>query len=107
MPSGVYQHKPHTEEQKALRSRFMKGRYSEETHPAWKGDEVGYSGVHQWVYRQRGRAIMCEFVDETCSTHFEWSNISHEYKRDLSDWQQLCVSHHRRYDGVIPSWVKS
>jgi hypothetical protein len=92
--------RPHTEEHKQKLSNKLKGRFTGEAHHAWKGESVGYYALHKWVYRQYGKANECEFVDETCSTHFEWSNKSGDYKRDRSDWQQLCRSHHNRYDGI-------
>lgn len=64
----------------------------------WKGENVSYSGLHYWVRREKGKAQFCEIADETCMGRFEWSNISNKYYRNLEDWQQLCKSHHRRYD---------
>jgi hypothetical protein len=68
----------------------------EDQHPAWKGDDVGYVGVHAWVVRQRGKAMVCE----ACGSrrNVDWSNVSGEYRRDLSDWQTLCRKCHSRYD---------
>lgn len=65
---------------------------------AWKGDDVGYSGLHAWVYKHLGKASRCSRDINHQSNKFEWSNISGEYKRDLSDWQELCPSCHRKYD---------
>lgn len=84
----------HTEKTKQRISRA----HSEELSYLWKGDKVGYWGVHRWVYKNKGKAVACLMNDETCKGKFEWSNVSQEYKRDLDDWQQLCRSHHRRYD---------
>lgn len=69
------------------------------THPRWKGDEVGYRGIHSWVRRQKGPANKCDADDcEGRSNTYHWSNISGEYKRDLSDWQQRCVPCHSAFD---------
>lgn len=82
----------------------------EEGHPNWKGDNVGYGGLHTWVRKHLEKAERCEYED--CiyprigankkilpyPKQFEWANISHEYKRDLSDWIQLCQSDHWLYD---------
>lgn len=84
----------HTEQAKLKISQS----HREELSYLWSDDDVGYFGVHKWVYRQAGKSSKCEFADETCKGRFEWSNISSEYKRDLKDWQQLCSSHHKRYD---------
>lgn len=82
----------------------------EENNPGWKGDGVGYIALHSWVRRYKGKPIKCE--NEDCiypradkngrvlvaPKRYDWANISHEYKRDLNDWKQLCVSCHKRYD---------
>ena len=76
----------------------------------WKGENVGYIALHKWIVRHRGKADRCE--NKVCiyprtdaqgrvllnPKMFEWSNISHAYKRDLNDWQMLCASCHRKYD---------
>ena len=57
-----------------------------------------YRQAHYWLKRKYDFAICCEMKDKTCIGRFEWSNKSGKYKKIRSDWQQLCVSHHRRYD---------
>lgn len=80
-------------------------------NPSWKGDNIGYRGIHVWVKRKLGKPIKCE--NPECfypkkdiygrillkSKRFVWANISGEYKRDLSDWHQLCTSCNHK-DGV-------
>ena len=63
---------------------------------AWKGDDVGYQGVHLWVRNQLGRPALCSECGTTTAKRFEWANISMEYMRDLTDWRRLCVSCHRK-----------
>lgn len=63
----------------------------------WLGDSVGYAGLHKWVYRKKGKARKCEFCHKY-SPRYEWANKSHEYRRDLEDWIELCASCHDRYD---------
>lgn len=81
-----------------------------ENNPNWKGDKVGYQGLHAWVHQQLGKANHCS--NKECkyprigykgkilmaAKKFEWSNISGKYKRDLTDWQQLCHACHDAYD---------
>lgn len=69
---------------------------SEDRHPRWKGDSVGYVGIHTWIVRQRGKATVCEACGS--QQNVDWSNVSGEYRRDLSDWQMLCRKCHSRYD---------
>lgn len=66
----------------------------------WKGDEVGYFGIHRWITRKYGRADHCSF-DSDHGGLFEWANISGTYKRDIGDWSQLCVKCHREYDNLL------
>lgn len=69
-------------------------------HYLWKGDNVSYSGIHNWVRKHLGNCKECSnclFTSD--NTHqFHWANISHEYKRELSDWVRLCVKCHKAYD---------
>ncbi len=69
-----------------------------ENNPNWKGDNIGYYGIHDWIEKLRGKANKCEFCGVLNPKRFEWSNISQRYRRDVSDWQQLCASCHRKYD---------
>lgn len=78
---------------------------SGESNHSWKGDEVGYSGIHKWVERQRGNPEKCEFCGTTTASKFEWANLDHEYERDLDDYVRLCTSCHRRYDNRYLSKV--
>lgn len=91
------------------KTEFKKGRRSwntgirqlqttNEKHPLWKGDSVGYVGLHYWVRRKLGNASRCARADSTCKGMFEWCNLDGEYTRDLDTWESMCRSHHRRYD---------
>jgi hypothetical protein len=57
-----------------------------------------YSAIHSWVYRHYGKANRCVDCGENGRLHYQWANISGEYKRDISDWRQLCVPCHIRAD---------
>lgn len=75
-----------------------KGKKSNEKNSQWKGDQVGYFALHNWVKRHLGKPLSCKMEDLTCKGKFEWANISRKYLRDLTDWMSLCKSHHYRYD---------
>jgi hypothetical protein len=62
----------------------------------WKGDGVGYSSLHRWLYRHFGKASTCEHCGST--SRVEWANRTGRYLRDRSDWLTLCRVCHRRYD---------
>ena len=62
-----------------------------------------------WVYAHYGKAQKCE--NQGCvyprknskgrllvNPKYNWANVSGEYKRDISDWIQLCASCHQRWD---------
>lgn len=91
-------------------------------HWAWK-DDITYGSLHHWIRREKGRADHCEQcgaseTEESPRGSFEWGNISHEYKRDFTDWMQLCRPCHRKYDrqkgydgthskySALHNWVK-
>lgn len=66
-------------------------------HWNWRGDDVGYSGLHTWVKKKLGFPNRCEI----CGTEggiLDWANKDHKYKRNLDDWIRLCKKCHFRYD---------
>ena len=72
-----------------------------ELNASWKGNMVGYWGVHRWIYRQMGKPNKCEHCKSEIKRKYEWCNVDHEYKRDVKDWIRLCTSCHRRYDAKM------
>lgn len=73
-------------------------------HWKWKGNGVGYSGLHSWIRRKLGKASHCEEcglskVPKGMARYFQWANVSGQYKRILTDWKQLCVKCHKAFDG--------
>jgi hypothetical protein len=75
----------------------------EELNPMWKGDEVGYTALHNWI---KSRKLMPKFC-ECCrqSKPYDLANISGEYKRDLDDWEWLCRRCHMVKDGRLVKLV--
>lgn len=77
----------------------------------WRGDEVGYSGIHK-----RARAALpaeCALADNTCNGRLEVAlrrdaegPLRHDkrglYSSSLDDYFRLCRSHHNRYDDKRP-----
>lgn len=63
----------------------------------WKGEDAGYSSKHKWIHRHIGKASQCEFCGKT-GDWIDWANKSGLYKRELTDWMQLCRSCHKVYD---------
>lgn len=68
----------------------------------WKGDDVGYGGLHDWVRETLGKPTKCEHCgkDGLTGKDIHWANKSGKYKRDLSDWMRLCSKCHGKYDAL-------
>ena len=88
---------PHAEETKKKISESKKF----DKNYNWKGDSVGYSALHRWVYKKMGKAVLCTECGST--SNVEWANISQQYKRDVEDWEQLCRKCHMTKDGRLNS----
>lgn len=69
-------------------------------HRMWKGTEVGYSALHDWVERKLGKPTVCEKCGKSglSGQKIHWANRSGSYKRSVKDWLRLCVSCHKKYD---------
>lgn len=70
-----------------------------EKNPMWKGDKVGYIGLHEWVRRRKKKPSFCESCKKKPA--LDLANVSQKYKRDLDDWKWLCRGCHVRGDGRI------
>jgi hypothetical protein len=64
----------------------------------WKGDMVGYHGVHIWMRKTFGKPSLCDHCGTTTAKKFNWANISLKYRRLRSDWLRLCQSCHIKFD---------
>lgn len=62
----------------------------------WKGDTVGYGGIHTWVKNNFVFGSVCEKCGATKNLHI--SNKDHQYKRVREDWWILCAKCHKRHD---------
>lgn len=75
-----------------------------EGNPRWAGDNIGYGGLHTWVYNTLGEPSQCQKCLKTKNSakkirNIHWANISHTYnKRSINDWIALCASCHKLYD---------
>ena len=102
MPTGIYpgnKGKKLSKEHKTRIGKGLKGKCLEEKSYRWS-EKPTYLALHKWVYRKLGRANYCERcgltkVPKGLKRYFEWSNKSRKYKRDLKDWEQLCIKCHR------------
>jgi hypothetical protein len=78
---------------------FKPGRPQEtgEGNVSWKGEDVSYKELHRWVAKHKQKTGVCENCG-TSDAPTEWSNKSHEYRRDLNDWSELCKKCHGAHD---------
>lgn len=70
-------------------------------HPSWKGDDIKYAAIHNWLRSTFGKANKCESL--TCngrnSRKYTWSLLKgKEYQRKRENFWMLCYSCHTKYD---------
>ncbi len=72
----------------------------DENSANWKGDDVGYTGIHAWVRKHRGAPTKCEYCgkDGLAEHKIHWANTDHKWKRNLDDYIRLCRKCHFDYD---------
>jgi hypothetical protein len=73
----------------------------------WKGDNAGYQGIHTWIIRNYGKPKKCEKChkksdENSLKNYIHWANMSNTYKRERTDWLQLCAKCHYHYDRNKP-----
>jgi ribosome-binding protein aMBF1 (putative translation factor) len=90
-----------SEEHKKNISEANKGKIGEKSY-AWKGDNVGYVGLHNWISKNKPKTKECEICgkekDKNGKTKLELANISGEYKRDINDFEWAHRSCHQNKD---------
>lgn len=69
----------------------------------WKGDQVEYHGLHQWIGRKLGKPDTCEKCGKSGleKQQIHWANISGKYLRNTKDWIRLCASCHKLFDSNL------
>ena len=65
-------------------------------NPAWKGNMVGYTALHDWVKVRLAKPLACNHCGKIKALNL--ANKSHKYKRSLNDWLWLCSKCHGNYD---------
>jgi len=95
------QHSEETKRKISLtrKDRFSKGLINQscENNGNWKGENVGYFGLHKWIQRHKLKPKFCENCKE--NPPYDLANISGEYKRDINDFEWLCRRCHFNKDG--------
>lgn len=92
----------HTEESKKKLSLER----IDDKNPMWKGNNVGYNALHQYIKRKIKKPEKCSMCNKI--KNLDLANISGKYKRDLTDWKWLCRKCHMIFDGrpTIESKIK-
>lgn len=69
-------------------------------HYAWKGQKVGYRGLHQWIRRKKGKPTKCSKCSKESSKPkvIQWANVDGKYRRHIDDFISLCASCHKVHD---------
>lgn len=67
-----------------------------EKNPNWKGDNVSYAGLHDFIKFNKSKSEICENCKK--KKKVDLSNLSQKYTRDLNDWKWLCRSCHMKFD---------
>ena len=82
----------------------FKGMNSSAQNGQWKGDDVGYGALHEWIRLHLPEPTECSECGG--SKRLDLANISQEYKRDLSDWEWLCRKCHMMKDGRMERFTR-
>lgn len=82
---------------KEIQNRLRK---KDKNHFNWKGDDVGYRGLHIWVQNRLGIPNNCEYCGKIGlkGRQIHWANKGHKYLRNLTDWIRLCIKCHKALD---------
>ncbi len=68
--------------------------------PHWKGNDVGYYGIHNWLYTNFGKADKCEQCGRT--KRVQWAKLKDKpYERKRENFFKLCSICHIIYDNTI------
>lgn len=76
---------------------FNATKLSGDKNSQWKGDEVGYSALHEYMRTICPKPDLCESCRD--KSPMDLANISGEYLREEKDWEWLCRSCHMKKDG--------
>ena len=69
---------------------------SGEKHGQWKGNKVGYKGLHEWIRTHKPKPLFCEDCKKLPPKNL--ANLSGEYRRDINDFKWLCCKCHIKLD---------
>ncbi len=68
-------------------------------NPMWKGDQVGYKSLHEWVRNHFPKPELCEICK--VKPPIDLSNATGIYSREFINWKYLCRKCHMISDKRI------
>lgn len=77
---------------------FTKERVSGNKNVNWKGDDISYGSVHDYISYHKGKPRRCEKCGDTTKRYYDWANIDGKYTRDFDKWIRLCRPCHYKLD---------
>lgn len=105
--------KPKSEEHKRKIAEAAKKRYAvPENNPNYRGDDVGYIGIHRWLIKTFGHAKKCKKcglvgsrVNNKWTVHYA-KKEGKDYQRKRENFTELCTKCHTEYDDIIKKgWI--
>ena len=81
--------------EKEMTEEDKQNRKGEKCH-SWKGDDVGYHGLHNWIRKIIPRPQFCQLCNQ--NPPCDIANKTGIYSRDLNNWFWLCRRCHILYD---------
>lgn len=73
-------------------------------NPMWKGKNVSFGQLHQWVRRHKVKTNYCQKCGKK-NNRLDLANISGDYKRDTNDFEWLCRKCHMVSDGRLDRFL--
>ena len=78
------------------------GKFANENHPRWKGDDVSYDGLHYWIRKHfpKPEDGLCMLCHQTPLR--QAANLTGILNREFKNWAWFCIPCHKKYDNIIP-----
>ena len=72
-----------------------------ELNNMWKGNQVGYSGLHRWIgkYFPKPKDGLCQMCHQVPLE--EAANITGILNREFKNWAWFCYKCHKLFDNII------
>ena len=83
---------------------YKHGHIRGSSHSNWKGDNVNYKSLHQWINRNLPKPDECPNCGST--KRIDACNISGNYTRNFDDWEYLCHKcHFNKYHSDVSQYI--